>query len=67
MQRKGNGVTCRFGTSPQQDPDEEQIQMTFDFFDSNDCTTFVDSVKLLFGIYVEEYGVTREEKGETRK
>lgn len=67
MQRKANSVTCRFGTSSQEASDGEQIQITFNFFDSNECTAFVDSVKLLFGIYVEEYGVTREEKAETKK
>lgn len=67
MQRKANAVTCRFGTSVQPGPDEEQIQMTFQFFDSNDCTGFVDSVKLVYGIYVEEYGVTREDKPIVKK
>lgn len=68
MQRKGNSVACRFGTAATKPtPDEEQILMTFNFFDGNDCTAFVDTVKVLYGFFVEEYGVTKEEQEGRKK
>lgn len=70
IERKKDVVTCRFrtadqhATAAQKQPQvynnqEQTLLITFTFFDSSDTQGFVDTVRLLYGISVAEYGVTK--------
>lgn len=79
IERKKDVVTCRFSTGTdkrsslgkteqQRLEEEDTILISFTFFDSSDTQGFVDTVRLLYGISVTEYGVTktrRDDKGPT--